>query len=159
MSKKRRFHGSFLVLVVFLAAALAGCGPGTPAAGQRSALESAQKDFASLSGAKGLAAAFSKYAADDAVLLPVGHDAVRGRGAIVAALKNGDTGRVRWSGEAVRVAGSNDVGGTWGEYVAGGGADSQRVGYGKFLAVWEKRGGRWRIAAFMANRSPGPGVK
>jgi ketosteroid isomerase-like protein len=143
-----------LVAAVTAAVLLSACGGPT----SRQALLDSQHEFEQLAVANGTAAAFERYAADDAWFLPDGRQSIRGRKAIVRALKQGTPPKVRWSGDQAVVSRSATLGSVWGTYVAG--AEDKRgnrVGYGKFLAVWRKGDGRWRIAAFMLNASPGPG--
>lgn len=135
---------------------LAGCGDSSPTP-KRDALVRTQQAFETLSAAQGLAAGFAKYATEKAVFMPAGRAPITGRDAIVRALKSGAPLSIRWSGDQARVAEANTLGSTRGTYVAGLAAEGgQQVGYGKFLAVWEKRDGDWRIVAFMTNASPGP---
>ncbi|HET7370646.1 MAG TPA: nuclear transport factor 2 family protein [Gammaproteobacteria bacterium] len=148
---------TYLVLAAMMTALLlAACGGSSPTP-KRDALARAQHAFEALSAAQGLASGFARYAAEKAVFMPSGRGAISGRDAIVRALKSGAPVSIRWSGDKVRVAEADTLGSTWGTYVAGITSErGQQVGYGKFLAVWEKRDGVWRIVAFMTNASPGP---
>ncbi|HET6655734.1 MAG TPA: nuclear transport factor 2 family protein [Gammaproteobacteria bacterium] len=149
----------YLVLAAMMTALLlSACGDSSPTP-RRDALAQAQRAFETLSAAQGLGEGFAKYAADKAVFMPSGRGPITGRDAIVDALKSGAPVSIRWSGDQARVAEADTLGSTWGGYVASVAADGgQQVGYGKFLAVWEKRDGEWRIVAFMTNESPGPGI-
>ncbi|HET6725566.1 MAG TPA: nuclear transport factor 2 family protein [Gammaproteobacteria bacterium] len=143
-----------LAVTVAVAILLTACGDSSQNE-QRQALLSAQTGFGNLSAANGMAAAFQKYAADEVTFLLDGRAPITGRAAIVRALKQNGSVDVTWSTAQARVSDDGTLGSTWGSYVAGAGQD---IGYGKFMAVWQKQGGDWRIAAFATNESPGPGL-
>lgn len=147
-----------MAMAAMLGVLLSACGSSPHA--NRQAMLAAQSAFERAAAAHGLAAAFKQYAGEQAVFLPNGGAIVQGGDAIAAALAQQGHLQVHWVGDEARIDASGDFGSTWGTYIASTGAGgSQRVGYGKFLAVWDKEDGDWRIVAFMVNASPGAAVK
>ncbi|HET7306204.1 MAG TPA: nuclear transport factor 2 family protein [Gammaproteobacteria bacterium] len=147
-----------MAMAAVLGLLLSACGSSPHAS--RQALLTAQSAFQQAAAAHGLAAAFKQYAGERAVFLPNGGAIVQGGAAIAAALAQQNHLQVHWVGDEARIGASGDFGSTWGTYIAstdaGGG---RRVGYGKFLAVWGKQDGNWRVVAFMVNASPGAAVE
>jgi ketosteroid isomerase-like protein len=151
---------------------LAGCDrPSEPAASADPALalpasaEGAQslldvdREFAAMSAAQGVRAAFEQNLARDALFLPADSAPVHGRDAVLALIGTARGASWAWVPEGAQVAASGELGYTWGtyEYRAGEGAFAA-VEYGKYLSVWRREpDGRWRVVAEMSNRSPVPG--
>jgi len=119
----------------------------------------ADKDFCALAQRRGVAEAFRAYAAEDATLLPLGENPVRGREAIFATMSEGPSYELEWTPEAADVARSGDLGYTWGKSIL------RRVGedgnpvvrHGKYLTVWKRQGdGSWKYVMDIGNPSPPP---
>lgn len=140
-------------------AVLAACQGGNPSsdAGARAAVKNADNAFSAQSIKGGLASAFQEYALEQAVLLPDDHAALTTRGSIAQSLAALPAGtHLSWSPQGADASGG--LGYTWGIYtLTGRSSDGQStVAYGKYLSVWEKQSGKWKLAAMMLNRSPGP---
>lgn len=146
---------------------VAGCGPAADeaaAASQasaadapRQALEVADSVLAANLEEAGPVEGFWPFLARDAVFLEPGLDVVRGRDAIRSALSAvqpdpAPTYRLH------RVsAGQSDDGGLgytfgWTESIGDGGA----IAYGKYVAMWRRAAGHWRVEAFVKSAGRGP---
>ncbi|HET7395217.1 MAG TPA: nuclear transport factor 2 family protein [Gammaproteobacteria bacterium] len=147
-----------ILMAGLLVVLLSGCQQHADTASvQTGNLLKADKAFSEASLKEGFAAAFSRDAATDAVLLPQGGAAVNGKLQIAQSLAGipSDT-KVSWSPQAGDVSGN--LGYTWGIYtVAGINADGRAtVAYGKYLSVWKRQDGDWKLTIMMTNQSPGP---
>ena len=150
---------SFIVLL--LTGSLLGChaGDGAAVTAARDALMNTDKAFSAASVQQGFAAAFKRYATDDALLLPENSMALRGEALIEQSLQGMPAStRLSWTPQAAAVAASGDMGYTWGIYELTGtnAAGQATLAYGKYLAVWQKPSGEWRLTVMMINQSPGP---
>ncbi len=108
-------------------------------------LLAADRAFAAKAAADGVPAAFSAYAADDALI--VTSDSIStGRAGIGARYQNWPEGaRLEWAPETGRVSARGDMGWTWGNstYI---GADNARQ-TGRYVSVWTRDlDGEWRYA-------------
>jgi len=117
------------------------------------------RDFAAASLSHGAAEAFNMYLHDNATMFSDGRYPVVGREAAYNLMKAGDNGSVlKWTPRAAEVAGSGDMGWTWGEYVfilKGDGEETKS--YGKYVNVWKKdNNGDWKVIADIGNSSPAP---
>lgn len=136
---------------------LAACGNGGVAAATQ-ALTRTDNAFSTLSEQQGLAAAFRRYALDSAVLLPERRAPLQNRKVIEQSLQALPAGtQLSWTPQGVGASGN--LGYTWGIYTltgrdAGGQATAA---YGKYLSVWQRQSGDWKLAIMMLNTSPGPG--
>jgi ketosteroid isomerase-like protein len=65
-------------------------------------------------------------------------------------------GRLSWEPEDARVASSGELGWSWGEwaFIVEDEEGAPQESYGKYLFVWEKVGGAWRMAVNMWNDNP-----
>ena len=117
------------------------------------------RDFAAASVSHGAADAFNMYLHDNATMFSDGRFPIVGREAAYNLMKAGDRGSVlKWTPRAAEVAGSGDMGWTWGEYVLilkeGG---EEKKSYGKYVNVWKKNSdGDWKVIADIGNSSPAP---
>lgn len=146
----------FLSLV--LAGLLAGCqGRDNENAAAIQSLMRADNAFSTLSAKQGFATAFRQYAADDALLLPENGAALRGKTTIEQSLHGIPAGTtLSWTPQSADVSGG--LGYTWGIYALTGAntAGQTTVSYGKYLSIWKKQSGDWKLAVMMVNQSPGP---
>jgi ketosteroid isomerase-like protein len=130
---------------------------GNAEAAQTDALLQTDKAFSETSVQQGFADAFSRYAVTDATLLPQASTAVKGKPQITQSLAAIPAGtRISWTPQAANVSGN--LGYSWGIYTStGNNASGQTtVAYGKYLSVWKREGGEWKLAVMMTNQSPGP---
>lgn len=150
---------TILAIAVFLAAlSLPGCQRHMQAdAAQTGILLSTDQAFSAASVQSGFAAAFSKYAQTDATFLPQGGEALKGAPQIAQALAAIPGGtKISWTPQAADVSG--DLGYTWGIYTSAGTNSSGQatVAYGKYLSIWNRQDGDWKLSVMMINQSPGP---
>lgn len=152
--KRLRGCGFGLVLALLLTACH-GAGPGAADA----ALMQTDGAFAALSSQKGFAAAFQQYATDNAVFLPENSAPLTGKSAIAQSLAGIPDGtRLDWTPQRAEVSVSGELGYSWGIYTLSGtnSTGQATVAYGKYLSVWKKQSGEWKLAVMMTNQSPGP---
>jgi ketosteroid isomerase-like protein len=143
----------------FLAALLlSGCqqhaGSGST---QIDSLLNTDKAFSAASVKEGFAAAFSDYAIIDATLLPQGSAAVGGKPQIAQSLAAIPAGtQISWTPQAADVSGK--LGYTWGVYTSTGtnSGGQTTLAYGKYLSIWKRENGEWKLNVMMTNQSPGP---
>ena len=134
---------------------LAACQNGGKAATQ--ALMRTDNAFSTLSAQRGIAAAFRRYALDNAVLLPDEHAPLQGRQVVEQSLQALPAGTsLSWTPQDADASGG--LGYTWGTYTLTGrdSTGQATAGYGKYLSVWQRRAGDWKLAVMMLNTSPGP---
>lgn len=115
------------------------------------------RDFCALAQQRGVAEAFRTFAAEEAMLLPLGENPITGRSAIFAAMSEGPKYTLEWSPQAADVASSGDLGYTWGKSVVRRTGDDGKsvVRYGKYLTVWKRQGdGSWKYVMDIGNPSP-----
>lgn len=113
--------------------------------------------FSTLSAEQGFAAAFARYALDNAILLPDQHAPLQTRQAIEQSLQAMPAGtQLSWTPQGADA--SAKLGYTWGVYTLTGrnAAGQIMAGYGKYLSVWQRQSGGWKLAIMMLNSSPGP---
>jgi uncharacterized protein (TIGR02246 family) len=155
-----------LAAVPLLLLALSAPAATTPAAElSRSPAESALREMEAHLAAAVAAKdkkAFVALWAEDAAIFPPGSPVVVGRDGILAEwdpiLSNPETS-LTWSPEKVEVAGSGDLGYTYGKYLwSGKGPDGQRmVRNGKYVTIWRKeKDGRWRAVVDLGTPSDPP---
>ncbi len=116
--------------------------------------------FSETSVEKGTVDAFLSYIAEDAVLLPMGGNPVKGRENIRKHLSQGSSGSVlSWQPLQAEVANSADLGYTYGTYevrlIGQDGKPTTR--YGKYVTVWRRQpDGSWKFILDIGNQSPPP---
>lgn len=147
-----------LIIGFMLVLLVSGCRRhGDDEAAQAAALLRTDKVFSDTSVKDGFAAAFSRYALTDVTLLPQGTAAVIGKPQATRFLADipADT-RISWTPQAAEI--SADLGYTWGIYTSAGttAGGQATVAYGKYLSVWKRQDGDWKLALMMINQSPGP---
>ncbi|MGH8283079.1 MAG: YybH family protein [Gammaproteobacteria bacterium] len=147
-----------LLIGVALMALLTGCQGGNNAAiAATQSLTRTDNAFSVLSTQRGFAAAFSQYALDDALLLPENRAAIQSKNTIEQSLRNLPAGStLSWAPQGADASG--DLGYTWGIYTLTGSnaAGQSTAAYGKYLSVWKKQSGNWKLSVMMTNQSPGP---
>lgn len=115
------------------------------AAAAVSELMDADRAFAAMSVADGVAAAFNRYAAQD-VLMVTSSEVISGRAGVAARYQNWPQGaRLEWAPETARVSARGDMGWTWGNsvYVA---PDGTRTP-GRYISIWTRDyEGNWRYS-------------
>ena len=113
--------------------------------------------FAAHSESDGYIEAYYRYSAPDVLLLPPGAPHREGREDIYRSdLEEGLLGQLTWAPTDGRVALSGDMGWTWGEWAFAVEAEGgiQQESRGKYLFVWQKLDGEWRMAVNMWNDNP-----
>lgn len=110
-----------------------------------SELLAADRAFAAKARADGVPAAFTEYAAEDALIV-TSRDIVHGRTGVAASYEDWPQGaRLEWAPEAGRVSARGDMGWTWGNsvHIAPDGARTP----GRYISVWTRDyDGNWRFA-------------
>lgn len=140
-----------MCLLVLIAGVVACAAPVDLLAEQKSLL-AADVRFDELSGEVGPADAFSKYLVDDALRLPRNGPAVTGLGNIVESLAGEYS--LRWMPQDATVSGNADMGYTWGHWLLKIDTDSGVMERrGKYLNVWVKRNGEWKVLADIGNQA------
>lgn len=146
------------VLTVFpLAAVLALVACGGDTASTRASLLAADQAFSIQSSKQGFDAAFATVAEDDVVFLPDRGAALKGRAAVEEAIAQVPAGTTfSWTPQQAEA--QADMGYSWGVYELNGSnaAGQPTLAYGKYLSVWKKQTGEWKLQAMMLNQSPGP---
>ena len=104
---------------------------------------------------------YMSYYAEEAVELPNGADALRGKAAIAATMGFLDQkgNRLTWAPVGEDMSASGDLGYTWGtyEFRSHDQAGKETVSYGKYTTIWKKqKDGKWKIVLDMGNSSPTP---
>jgi len=150
---------SGLLAVVILGGIAAGCTvTGKATSNDPAELLQADRDFAARALQAGAAQAFREYLLADALQLPDGQSPRVGRDAIFRAMHvPGLVYTLDWTPRAGEVAGSGDLGYTWGDfelrYVDRDGTAVRRTG--KYLNVWQRdTDGHWRVKVDMGNDNP-----
>jgi ketosteroid isomerase-like protein len=143
---------------LFACMLLAACqNGGKAAAAATQALMRTDNAFSTLSAQQGLEAAFGRYALDNAVLLPDNRAPLQGRHAIEQSLQALPAGTsLSWTPQDAHASGN--LGYTWGTYTLTGhdSTGQATAGYGKYLSVWQRHSGDWKLAVMMLNTTPGP---
>lgn len=146
-------HKILIVLFVFLAATTLTAAD----ADFKTAVDAGVKEFTNALKTKDVAAMSGVYASD-AILYPPNAEAVQGREAIGAFWKNlmdaGMTGEL----ETVETQEAGDLGLETGKFRILS-ADGKEVDRGKYVVVWKKENGAWKLYRDIWNSSlPAPGA-
>jgi ketosteroid isomerase-like protein len=147
----------YLVGVVSLVLLVACQGSNDAALAAAQSVMRADNAFSASSAQQGFATAFKQYATDDALLLPENNVAIRGKTTILESLQGMPSGTsLTWSPQGADASG--DLGYTWGIYTLTGKNNTGQAtaGYGKYLSIWKRQSGSWRLAMMMVNNTPGP---
>ena len=125
---------------------------------ERRRLLSTDRQFAQMSLDRGAAEAFNHFLTEDAMGMSHNQHPVIGRELIYAEMKVGqEEYELSWEPQRADLAGSEDMGWTWGKYVLSfkdeDGVEQKR--YGKYLNIWSRQeDGHWKVAVDMGNSSP-----
>ncbi|QAY75839.1 nuclear transport factor 2 family protein [Sphingosinicella sp. BN140058] len=115
-------------------------------AGDAASLDAAERAFAAEAQRIGLGPAFAKYGRDDAINMGEGADFTLGAASIARGMGDAPTSPVHWAPDGVLVAGSGDLGLSWGRIWSNDPARKRSV---PFFTIW-RRDGRdapWRYIA------------
>ncbi len=138
---------------------LSGCQPRIDLEREKEALIQVDKDFAAMSAKDGYIEAYYRYLVDDAILLPPDADIKAGRERIYKEdTELGLLGLLEWEPEDADVARSCDLGWTWGRWVftVKDEQGNPEESYGKYLFIWKKIDGQWKVVANIWNDNPQP---
>ncbi|HSD66160.1 MAG TPA: DUF4440 domain-containing protein [Vicinamibacteria bacterium] len=151
---RRVSTASFVVAVVVLA----GLATAAPPEDVRAAIEAKNKAFTSAV-ARGDAAAIAALYTSTAEVLPPGGEIARGREAIQKAFQGAiDAGMRDLPLTLVEVEAHGDTAtevGTW----VWKGKDGATLDHGKYIVIWKKEGGDWRLHRDIWNSSTPPPAK
>jgi ketosteroid isomerase-like protein len=114
--------------------------------------------FAEAAYTEGVAEAYRRFMAEDAIQLPDGGLAIGGREEIYAdmlALTDGADFSLSWEPLEVEVAASGELGYTWGiySYEALDELGAPFVAEGKYVYLWRKNAGRWELILDITNQT------
>ena len=125
--------------------------------GDASILLKMETDFQKATAEKGWDG-YVTYLAEDAVELPNGESAVKGREAIRKSFGDWTPGMsLTWKSTGSDMAASGDLGYTYGEYTFKSKDKDGHpvVRYGKYVTIWKKqKDGSWKVAVDMGNNAP-----
>ena len=114
--------------------------------------------FAEVAYTEGIAEAYRRFMAADAIQLPDGGLAIGGRDEIYAELSEITAGTdfsLTWEPLEVEVAASGDLGFTWGIYYFESLDElgAPYVAEGKYVYLWRKNAGRWELILDITNQT------
>lgn len=114
--------------------------------------------FSEVARTEGVAEAYRRFSATDALQLPDGGLAIRGRDNIYQELLGATEGMeftLRWEPADARVAASGELGFTWGIYYfeAVDELGAPYIAEGKYVYVWERRDDRWEMILDITNQT------
>ena len=161
MSITYKTLGSILGILIIFTTMISSCNIKDDLDTERRRLLNADKQFAQMSLDKGAAEAFNHFLTEDAMGMSHNQHPVVGREQIYQEMKVGQEDyELAWDPQRAEVAGSADMGWTWGKYVLSfkdeDGVEQKR--YGKYLNIWSRQDdGQWKVAVDMGNSSPEPG--
>ena len=151
---------SFMGILIIFTTMLSSCNIRDDLDTERRRLLNTDRQFAQMSLDKGAAEAFNHFLTEDAMGMSHNQHPVIGRDQIYQEMKPGQEDyELAWEPQRAEVAGSEDMGWTWGKYVLSfedeAGLEQKR--YGKYLNIWTRQAdGQWKVAVDMGNSSPEP---
>ncbi len=160
MSISGKTLGSILGILIIFTTMILSCNIKDDLDTERRRLLNTDKQFAQMSLDKGAAEAFNHFLTEDAMGMSHNQHPVIGRDQIYQEMKVGkEDYELAWEPQRAEVAGSKDMGWTWGKYVLTfeneAGIEQKR--YGKYLNIWTRQDeGQWKVAVDMGNSSPEP---
>lgn len=121
----------------------------------------ADRAFAALAKARGARAAFTAYADAEAIMFRDGVGPIKGVEAIGRAFREPPAATPEWEPHAAEIAGSADLGYSWGSFtwtpVAGGPLDGKPPLTGYYVSVWKKQAdGGWKWVIDLGVQAPRP---
>jgi ketosteroid isomerase-like protein len=137
---------------LLLLACLAGCAHQSSRGAAEEVMQ-ADRDFAARAAAAGLRSAFVEFAAPDAMLFRAGVGPIRGPQAIGESFAAAGSATLAWAPEVAEVAGSGDLGYTWGWYTFTADGKSNT---GNYVSIWRRVDGRWRYVIDLGVPAPRP---
>ena len=156
---------SFVWMALTVCAAVAGyeLGRSAPARAAESAavLLEADRSFDIETNARGIDG-WVDWFAEDGRMFPDGRDVIQGKAAIrelMGPLLSGRGNSLRWRPVAGDIAGSGDLGYTYGHSVLRRPNDAGEMTdhFGKYVTIWkEQADGSWKVALDIGNGRPGP---
>ena len=153
------------VLVTMTLAAVSGSrsSAADPTATTAETLRTLEAEFMKAALARG-SQGYMSYYADDAVELPNGAAAIRGKENIAKTMGFLDSkdNQLTWTPVYADISASGDLGYTYGtfEFRSKDKDGKPTVGHGKYTSVWRKqKDGSWKVVLDMGNDSPEPGKK
>jgi len=154
----------FVLAMVALASPLSAQSSAPKSSGADAAKVRALEHAMMVAGEEKGAAGYMSFYAEDAVELPAGADALKGKSAIARTMGFLDdkNNRLTWAPQHVDVAASGDLAYTYGtyEFHSIGKDGKPAVAYGKYATVWKKqKDGQWKVALDTGNASPAPASK
>jgi ketosteroid isomerase-like protein len=129
--------------LVTYSAPVPGASLGSRPLAARQSLYQADAAFAKLAGTEGVSDAIARYATDDIIVLREGDQRVTGKSAASDSIASREA-TARMVSNAQSVAGSGDLGYTYGSFVTGGMADPDSAWY---VHVWHRGpAAAWKLA-------------
>ena len=125
-------------------------------AAERQKLLERDRAFSALSEQKGAAEAFYEFMTPDATLLQSGELPIKGSETIKVRMAAGQQGTLTWQPEEAEVSAHGDMAYTWGNYNFHGKTADSRSSSGKYVTVWKKQDGEWKVAVSSSNANPIP---
>lgn len=129
-----------------------------PASDPAAELRQTEKDFCARARSSGIEAAFAAYAAPTAVFFDLDPQQHRGPAAVHLRFAGSNPAAVlTWQPVEAEVAGSGDLGYTWGtyEYRAPGKDGQEHIGTGHYVTIWKRQpDGKWKFVLDTGNPSP-----
>ena len=156
--------GAWLLLAAFM---LSACSPGSDPAQEPAAVDlvAARESllrqdlrFSEVASEAGIAEAYRRFMAEDAIQLPDGGLAIEGRDEIykdLLALSAGIDFVISWEPIEVDVAASGELGYTWGIYYyeALDELGAPFIAEGKYVYLWRNNNGRWELILDITNQT------
>jgi ketosteroid isomerase-like protein len=138
---------------VTYSAPVPGANLGSKPLATRQSLYQADANFAKLAGSTGVSDAIARYGTDDIIVLREGDQRVSGRAAARDSIASREA-TARMVSNAQSVAGSGDIGYTYGTFVTGGIADPDSAWY---VHVWHRgQAASWKLACQIVMPVPKP---
>lgn len=129
-------------------------------ADQTNEILAVDRAFSKIAAAQGRDVAYQLYMAENPVSLEQGQNPKYGKEAILQGflpLENGAQVTVSWVPAAGKVSESEDLAYTWGVYTYQLKHEGNiSTSTGKYLSVWVKEKGDWKLATEMSNENPAP---
>jgi len=118
----------------------------------RSLLQTDQA-FAVLSEKSGPKTAFAAFLAPDAIMIPRKGDPREGYAQAISSFGEDPGFDLSWQPQMAEVAGSGDMGWTWGHYQVE--VDGTQISSGKYVNIWKMQpDGKWKVRLDMGNTEP-----